>query len=61
MAQRDYQDWGNYMGPGTILEMVEQEDKNIKSTSVQGFEGRQDFPKIEIHVPDDHREMDTSD
>ena len=29
------------------------------SVSTQGFEGKPDFPKIEIQVPDDRREMET--
>ena len=61
MAQRDYQDWGNYQGPATILELVQQEKNNVKQTSSQGFEGKPDFPKIDIYVPDDHREMDPID
>ena len=28
---------------------------------MQGFDGKPDFPTIDIYVPDDHREMETSD
>ena len=42
--------------------MVQQERSNVGRTSAQGFEGgKPDFPKIDIHVPDDHREMDPID
>lgn len=37
-----------------------QESNKVKTISVQGFEGKLEFPKIEIHVPDDKREMDPS-
>ena len=36
-------------------------EKKEKQVSEQGFEGMPDFPKVEIFVPDDHKEMDTAD
>ena len=41
------------------LEELGLEVKKVKSVSVQGFQGKPDFPKIDIHVPDDKREMET--
>lgn len=57
-AQRDYQDWQKESG---IDDIMARESLNVKPLSAQGFDGRQDFPKVEIRVPDDGREMDTSD
>ena len=46
---------------GNIAELIENEAKNVKAVSLQGFEGKPDFPKVDIQVPDDHREMELAD
>ena len=68
-AQRDYQDWGNSLGNIDLVMMAtspeEQDGTKSKSAkpniSLQGFEGMPDFPKVEIYVPDDRKEMATAD
>ena len=45
-AQRDYQDWGNVIDG--LYDMIEKEENSKKTVSLQGFEGKPDFPKIDI-------------
>ena len=59
LAQKDYQDWGNYE-PG-FEEIVDKEKSKGKKFSAQGIMEKPDFPKIEIVVPDDALEMETQD
>ena len=59
-AQRDYQDWGNFLGG--ICDLMDNNLASKKTSfSMQGFEAKPDFPKLEIQVPDDRCEMETSD
>lgn len=41
--------------------MLDNEMKSKSTVSIQGFEGKPDFPTVDIHVADDKREMETSD
>lgn len=46
---------------GDINDIIDSENANKKSVSLQGFEAKPDFPQVDIVVADDKREKELFD